>query len=479
MIPPWGTSRRRRPRHRTPEVPDLHHVERELGVRPGGREQPVQGDLVQVGQEAGRLHHRHRVDRLRGDVAELPQRHVAHGVHDERRDAAQRLEHGREVGLLAEEGEVHRHEGLAADGLGELGHRREPEELRPHAQRLRGRQGRRTVGVQHRVGHLDRPHHPAPDHRRRLGEPQLHRGDDGEVPATTAHGPEQVRVRGRPSPGGACRRRRRSRRPRRARPRSRCERLNQLRPPPRVKPTTLGSGLLPAGAMSPVGSTAASRAPHFTPAPTRATRRSASTSISCRAPVRSRTVPVRASVAPWPTGWAETLSPWRAAQVTAATTSSTPRTATTAAGSGDVDDPAEAGAAPGGVLGTGHLAGQQGVQLGERGARVGHGRRTACLVGDRAGELVGVMTVSVMVGPFVRAGGRGRARGASRGCAAGQATGTAGVAVCRMLRSLGRARLIPARAGGLDRRALGPESPDPGGLTSSSSGARRLRFTCD
>ena len=104
------------------------------------------------------------------------------------------------------------------------------------------------------------------------------------------------------------------------------ERLNQLRPPPRVKPTTLGSGLLPARAMSPVGSTRGEQG-----APLHACADAGDAALGVDVELLERAGAEQDGaregvVAPWPTGWAETLSPWRAAQVTAATTSSASRT---------------------------------------------------------------------------------------------------------------------------------------------------------
>ena len=89
--------------------------------------------------------------------------------------------------------------------------------------------------------------------------------------------------------------------------------------------------------------------------------------------VRSSTVLFTAVVAPCPTAWAETVNPWRAAEVTAATTSSSSCTVTIAAAAlVDRAHPAEPQVVPAGVAGYGDLSGQQGGELLQRlgGARV-------------------------------------------------------------------------------------------------------------
>ena len=106
------------------------------------------------------------------------------------------------LGLRAEERQVHRHERAAPDELGELGHRREPEQVRPQGELVGGVRRDLAEGAQHGPGHLQWPQHPAADDRTDVVEHDLDGEDDPEVAATTAHRPEQVRVaRGRdPSP---------------------------------------------------------------------------------------------------------------------------------------------------------------------------------------------------------------------------------------------------------------------------------------
>ena len=109
-------------------------------------------------------------------------------------------------------------------------------------------------------------------------------------------------------------------------------RPNQLNPPPRVYPTTDGSPELPGRPVSPVPDSAALRSLHRTPASMRAVRPATSTDNPRNAVVRSRIVPSTAVVAACPTGCAVTLIPYRFANRTAATMSSTPVTCTTASG---------------------------------------------------------------------------------------------------------------------------------------------------
>ena len=149
---------------------------------------------------AGTLQARHRVGRLVGDRAQLGQRHLTHQVHRQPGQGAERSQQLLGVRAAAEEGHGDRREALAADGLGDLGQGRELVGVVPDGELVRGFLGDRLEGAEHVAHLLDRPQHPAAVHLRCGVQRDLHPGDDPEVAAASAHGPEQLRVLGRADP---------------------------------------------------------------------------------------------------------------------------------------------------------------------------------------------------------------------------------------------------------------------------------------
>ena len=103
----------------------------------------------------------------------------------------------------ADVGDCDRGERLAADRLGHLGEGRELVDVEPGRQLLGRGLGGLPEGAQDLVHLLDRPQEPTAVHRRCGVQRDLQPGDDPEVTATAADGPEQLGVLGGAEPAAA------------------------------------------------------------------------------------------------------------------------------------------------------------------------------------------------------------------------------------------------------------------------------------
>ena len=124
-------------------------------------------------------------------VRQRRRRHGREGVHRGAELAQRRYERGTLARRSREHG-FDDDEAVTAQRLGDVRERREVQDSAEGGDRVGNVLDPLAPGIQHLACALDRPEHRAGVEVGGLEELELERGDDPEVPAAAAHGPEEV-----------------------------------------------------------------------------------------------------------------------------------------------------------------------------------------------------------------------------------------------------------------------------------------------